>query len=365
MARSKSTCSAPSNDLAVSLLCRSIIGLPYRRLLLLVDEAVEYSDYLPLIQRKDCVVITSRFDLATAFSQHSTNVEFLDLTLQGITPSTYDAILFRITKGKALVHHVINSARDILQPGQYLHLAGFRKEGIKTYVQRASGQLGSSPETTTTARGARCARITRGDIQAIPIPPESLPSENYSELRLIEMPSLGFYSKPGIYGWNKIDYGSTLLMTTIPSLEGKRVLDLGCGYGYLAIRAFEAGAAFVTATDNNAAAIQACERNFRQHGICGEVVPADCGDTLMEPYDLVLCNPPFHKGFGTSRDLPRKFLAAMHRLIRPDGSVYLVCNTFLQYEVLAENLFHDVEEIYKEPRFKVLRFSQPKTGNVH
>ena len=51
------------------------------------------------------------------------------------------------------------------------------------------------------------------------------------------------YSKPGIYGWQKIDRGSALLIEQLSDVLAsmarapKRLADLGCGYGYLSIMA--------------------------------------------------------------------------------------------------------------------------------
>src|SRR5690606_18123980 len=79
------------------------------------------------------------------------------------------------------------------------------------------------------------------------------------------------YSKPGIFAWDRFDEGSSFLLEHLPAFlgqsacAGQQALDLGCGNGLLALALLEAGCAGVTATDNNAAAVTACEFNLRQH----------------------------------------------------------------------------------------------------
>ncbi|MBA3812835.1 MAG: methyltransferase, partial [Caulobacteraceae bacterium] len=46
------------------------------------------------------------------------------------------------------------------------------------------------------------------------------------------VPSLGSWSQPGVFAWNRIDPGSAHLIDAPPALTG-RGADLGCGWGVL------------------------------------------------------------------------------------------------------------------------------------
>ena len=82
-------------------------------------------------------------------------------------------------------------------------------------------------------------------------------------------------------------------------LEGKSVLDMGCGSGLLSLVAASKGAD-VTAVDINSAAVGATQENARLNALEGRVFPLE--GNLFEPippgrrYDLVLFNPPFYNG---------------------------------------------------------------------
>ena len=82
----------------------------------------------------------------------------------------------------------------------------------------------------------------------------SLADEDYTTPRAcLEYAGLSLQSKPGIFGWKKIDVGTRLLIEALPDSifdNQPTVLDLGCGYGLLSAYSASKGAT-VTATDNN------------------------------------------------------------------------------------------------------------------
>src|SRR5690606_21454912 len=136
-------------------------------------------------------------------------------------------------------------------------------------------------------------------------PTARLPDANYTELRLVEHPQLSFYSKPGVFGWEKIDKGSQLLVSCLPKImqymkDVGSVLDLGCGWGYLMLQTAGSDIPQRVATDNNVAAIDAARRNFAEAGLNVDCVPDDAGRHINQRFDLILCNPPFHQGFSVS-----------------------------------------------------------------
>ncbi len=90
---------------------------------------------------------------------------------------------------------------------------------------------------------------------------------------------------------------SRLLIETMHSCcwpEGMRVADLCTGSGVAAIAASDAGARSVTAFDASPAAISAARINAR---LAGSIVDVRLGcwsaALELEPFDLVLCNPPY------------------------------------------------------------------------
>ncbi len=327
------------------------------KILLLLDEAGEYADFLPLVQLDRCTVVCTRFDALQCFAPVSSRVRFNRMLLKEFACGTFDTILFRITKSKACVHYIINRCFQLLKPGQALHLAGGRTEGIKTYAEKAAALFGDEHPATITSgdcTGDRVVRIVKkSSSPATPL----LPDGDYATMRQLSLGGMEYCTSPGVFGWDKIDKGSEILVSALPSLAQQRVLDLGCGYGYLSVQAARLGAAEVVATDNDARAVAACRENFAFHAIPGRIVPSDGGDVLEETFDCILCNPPFHQGFQSSHAVSEKFVNAVFRLLAPEGVCYMVCNAFLGYEAKTTPFFR-LQNVCEREGFKVLRLSK-------
>ena len=190
-----------------------------------------------------------------------------------------------------------------------------------------------------------------------------LDDKDYPTLRKhIEIEGTTLYSKPGVFGWNKVDRGSAFLVEHLSQflkhLPGEAtLLDLGCGYGYIAASARDYGFQRIVATDNNAAALAACEKNFAQLNIAGEVIADDAGSNISERFNIVLCNPPFHQGFATDGRLTDKFLATTKRVLRRSGKGLFVVNSFVPLPQKAAKLFDRVEVIAENRSFKLVEVS--------
>jgi release factor glutamine methyltransferase len=99
-----------------------------------------------------------------------------------------------------------------------------------------------------------------------------------------------FYFTSEFFG----EYISTL------HLDGKNVLDIGCGSGILSLVAARSGGA-VTAIDINPSAVRATRDNAGRNGLLGtiRVVESDLFaglDQSAKRFDLILSNPPFYSG---------------------------------------------------------------------
>jgi putative methylase len=87
-------------------------------------------------------------------------------------------------------------------------------------------------------------------------------------------------------------------------IAGKKVLDLGCGIGRLALGAAFLGAEEVVGVDIDPAAIKTAQENSRKVGLGVEWVNGDIG-AVSGRFDTVVQNPPF--GVQT-READRAFL---------------------------------------------------------
>ncbi len=302
--------------------------------------------------------LSNRYDVAGNLAKHGAQANLSDFEFNAYPPAAFAAIVYRISKEKAVVHHIVNAAGRLLDKNGQLILIGHKQEGLNSYSRQAKQYLGGTMSQMRDTKGYRAITIGRGAELGTP-----LDDSDYSQIRATLETEQGgtLFSKPGVYGWRKIDRGSRLLVEAIRDfLAGdslrqlNRVLDLGCGYGYLSVTLAGLGASHVVATDNNIAAVTVCRRNFYAHNIAGQVIADDCAAHIEQLFDTVVCNPPFHQGFNTSRSITLKFLQQARRRLLPSGRAFFVVNQFVGIEAGAAEVFSSVVEIYRGEGFKVL-----------
>ncbi len=74
------------------------------------------------------------------------------------------------------------------------------------------------------------------------------------------------------------------------ALDGKQVIDFGCGSGILAIAALRLGATTVTAIDHDPQALEATTANAEKNGVSDHLTLLGSDDPLPQPADIMLVN---------------------------------------------------------------------------
>lgn len=299
--------------------------------------------------------ITNRWDIAEHAKHVGFSTQFSDFDLTAVADNSIDHIFYRISKEKAVTHHLINQAQRILQPNGILWISGQKNEGIKTYIEKGSTLFGCEKNIQKDGMSYSSQLTKRINSGAL------LNDENYPHLReCLHINNKNVLSKPGQFGWNKIDQGSEFLMSEASRLLAltprtfEHCLDLGCGYGYLTISSQHLLINQRTLTDNNAAALATAKANCAQLNIIAKVIAADAGAQVSDHFDLILCNPPFHQGFSVDGDLTDKFLRNAARLLAENGVAYFVVNQFIALEKKALPYFKQINLIAQNKSFKVV-----------
>lgn len=305
-------------------------------------------------------LLTNRWDVQ-ANATHLAQGHFCDWDLSVLDhPERIQRVIYRVSKEKPVVAHLINEMADRLHPGTEVTLLGRKNEGIKTLASIASQRLRGGK--LKKAGNLYVATMSVADTDSAPV--DDL---DYSRVRhTLTYQGLALVSKPGTFGWQKLDEGSLLLLATLAehldSFSPQRILDLGCGYGLLTAGAqalFTQPHLQWLATDNCAAALTCARAN------CDPDTQVFAGDrglgadhTPLAPrVDLVLCNPPFHQGFEASGDLTDKFLHATQQWLTPDGRAILVVNRFVGVEQRLAGRFRHCQTLADNGSFRVLLLS--------
>jgi 16S rRNA (guanine1207-N2)-methyltransferase len=131
----------------------------------------------------------------------------------------------------------------------------------------------------------------------------------------------------GVFSAGRLDPGTRLLIDVAPPPPAAGdLLDLGCGYGPLAlVQAIRSPAARVWAVDVNLRAVDLCQRNAASAGLANVrcvAVPESGPYTPGLPgrYSLIWSNPPIRIG----KPALHAMLASWLALLSPDAAAYLV-----------------------------------------
>lgn len=318
-----------------------------------MDDNPVLEDFIRLNGNKDIEILSNRYDIGQQMARLGLITHVSDFDFSALP--AYQRIVYRISKEKMLTHHVINAALRKLAPDGILYLIGGKQDGIKSIVKQAAELY----QQEVSARKHGSAYLAEFSACADNlIDGARLPDASYTELRLVEHPLMSFHSKPGVFGWEKVDKGSQLLVSCLPKVmqymkDVGSVLDLGCGWGYLMLSTADSDIAVRVATDNNVAAIDAARRNFAEAGLTVDCVLDDAGSHIRQRFDLILCNPPFHQGFSVSDSLTEKFLANASRLSRRSTRAVFVVNQFIPLPSLSQKYFSECRQLAAADGFSV------------
>jgi 16S rRNA (guanine1207-N2)-methyltransferase len=128
----------------------------------------------------------------------------------------------------------------------------------------------------------------------------------------------------GVFSGNRLDPGTAVLLrkAPLPGPRGGRFLDLGCGYGPIAIvLATASAAARVHAVDVNSRALELVRANAAALGCADRVVtalPDQVPDEVR--FDEIWSNPPIRVGKAELHGLLEKWLPRL----APGGTAWLV-----------------------------------------
>ena len=328
------------------------------RLLIWLDDNYSHGDIRFDAIKDRTFVITNRIDTVEELEKEGVEIQFSDFKVSS-SEKKFAGIFYRVSKERFVSHRCINQSLNVLKKSGHFYLVGRKEDGIKTYFDKCVKTLG----LIGTIKKHRECYVAKLSIKG-ERPEKRLDDGDYKQLRnsfrvKLNKTTYDVYSKPGVYGWKKADAGTQFLIDSVepfimPPSKTQQALDLGCGSGHLSLALHAMGFHNITATDNNAAALAAVTRTLQENKVKAAVVGSDAGLSIHEKFDLILCNPPFHKGFETNTDLTEKFVRACHSLLSPHGTAYFVTNAFIGIEKEIFKVGLSGKQIANNKQFKVL-----------
>lgn len=165
----------------------------------------------------------------------------------------------------------------------------------------------------------------------------------------------------GTFSRDRLDPGSALLLSQLPAPPFGRALDLGCGWGALALGlAALDGGAQVVACDVNQRALDLCRENFRENGlVVAAILESDGFAGIEGTFDLIVTNPPIRAG----KAVIYRFFADSRRYLAPEGALWLVIRKQQgapSAKAYLETLFGQVDLVARQKGYWVLSCRRPK-----
>jgi len=284
--------------------------------------------------------------LATQVNAERAGVEVPWAAVTDDVTGPFDAALVRIPKSLRRLKWTLERLAGVLGDGVPVLMGAKIKSVQKSHVGAAEAALGPANSTL----GRYKARLVVATTEKRERRPMSLREWEVE-------PGLHQRALPGVFGEERLDGGTALLLAQIADWGAGRIVDLGCGAGALGI---VAGArnpeAEVVFRDSSHRAVESARRGWASS--FGER-PArfEIGDALagMEDacVDVVLCNPPFHQGTEITRRVAAHMFAESSRVLRPGGRLLVVGNLHLGYRTGMGRTLMNVTELSSDRRFAV------------
>ncbi len=131
-----------------------------------------------------------------------------------------------------------------------------------------------------------------------------------------------------------ITFSSSMILDHLPDVNGKRILDVGCGTGVVAVHCALAGAGHVTAVDISNKAINNTRINVAKHGVekVVTVKKSDLFSKVTGQFDYIFANLPILEEVWSADtnvdNLIERFVTKYPEYLNRDGSAFFVWGSF-------------------------------------
>lgn len=334
---------------------------------LLLDACAELGEYQPVLVGNDtcgalalplCTAgrqVISTGDSWVAWRAMTKNAEDNDLGLDHLEwlwpeqSSAADAALalLRVPKSLALFEYQLAGLAGKLEKGAPVLVAAMDKhapQGLMTLLARYLDDVSRD-------EGRKKAHVYRGRVRGVANDASALST-------VFEVPglSVALHNEPGVFSQQQLDPGARFFLQHIPAGVSGNIADLGCGNGIIGLMAAQRNPeAQIWFCDESAQAIASARRNADAAGIVGRCHfhHGNGLDGLREKFDLVLLNPPFHRGHAVDTGVAEMLFDHARRHLAGNGELRVIGNRHLLYLQSLRRRFGKVAQLAANNKFTV------------
>lgn len=163
-----------------------------------------------------------------------------------------------------------------------------------------------------------------------------------------------FRTDSGVFSKNEIDKGTTILLKTLPELDGK-IIDMGCGYGVISIVLKSTYPNLdVYGIDINSRAIELAKYNAIKNKVDVNFIHSDGNTAKIKDVDYAIINPPIRAG----KAVVYRLFSELQSALKDKGTMFIVIRTKQGAKSAVEylkKLFKVVDTLEIKSGYRVLK----------
>ena len=279
-------------------------------------------------------------------------------TAQYETELTHDLIILSFPKSKAELNFTLAMVAHATTEKTNIMIVGDNKSGIKTLEKLTKNTLVNFNKVDS---ARHCLLIVAKLATNLTL----FLLEDWYEYYDVSIndTQIKVAALPGVFSQKGLDKGTKILLENFPSIQGESVLDFGCGAGVIA--------SFIgkrypdmdlNLLDVNALAIASSEKTLQINQLNGTVFASNSLSEVKNKYSTVISNPPFHQGVNTNYEATESFLKGIKQHLHKSGEVFVVANSFLQYENIMKNAIGKTQKLITTNGFTIYQCNLHKSN---
>ena len=171
---------------------------------------------------------------------------------------------------------------------------------------------------------------------------------------------LHFLTDAGVFSKNAIDYGSRVLLDNFQPEGAKTLLDVGCGYGTLALTLAKKYGLKATLVDVNSRALDLAKKNADKNNIeVNDIFLSNIYDNVEGKFDAIISNPPIRAG----KEVVHTILSDAYEHLNDDGHLTIVIQKKQgapSAQKKMKDVFGNCEIVAKDKGYYILRSYEEK-----